>query len=529
MGRIGWNSSQMSCNPSRLLLLLFALPLLIFDATFLSPAVGLPAAVLTVAALALGYRGFDATDAQHFDLPILAICLLIATIGCLVGGQGRIFYAADDWIIRDAVLADLVSNSWPPSYNLDNQSVILRAPLGMYLLPALVGRLAGVAAAHTALVIQNILIFALILFELSRTHVRPAGRVVLILLFLLFSGLDVVPWAIRWGVHFKDSWEIPSHLEWWADEVQYSSHVTQLFWAPQHAFAGWVFAAFYLRWRQGSLGAPPLSLVFGLCLFWSPLAAMGALPFLLFACVVDLHRRKIRVAHLAAPMLLLLAVIPVGLYLLMDGGDIRRQLLILEPGFWATYIAFLVIEVVPFYLILRASPSSTYLIRRVEFALIFIMLGLFPLYTVGASNDFTMRASIPALAILAMLVMERVYVAVVERQASRVWMAAVVIVGAATPAIEIARAFIRPADQYSSCSLPEAWRNSRFAVFPMAAYIARHDHPWRTWLLRDSGNLQPVDFTIACRDISHESEGAPNVQPTNWLADGTDTPARIPG
>ena len=81
--------------------------------------------LLTVAALALGYRGFDAAGAQHLDLPILAICLLIATIGCLVGGQGRIFYAADDWIIRDAVLADLVSNSWPPSYNLDNQSVIL--------------------------------------------------------------------------------------------------------------------------------------------------------------------------------------------------------------------------------------------------------------------------------------------------------------------------------------------------------------------------------------------------------------------
>jgi hypothetical protein len=355
---------RMRCHPSGILLLLFALPLFIFDATFLNPAIGLPAAALTIAALVLGCRAFDAAEAQDIDLRILALCLVIATVGCVIGGQGRIFYAADDWIIRDAVLADLVANPWPPSYSLDNQSVVLRAPLGMYLLPALVGKLAGVAAAHTALVIQNILVFTLILFELSRTQARPTGRIVLILLFLVFSGLDVVPWAIRRVVHFKDAWEIPSHLEWWAGDIQYSSHVTQLFWAPQHAFAGWAFAAFYLRWRQGSLGIPALALVFGACLFWSLLAALGALPFLLFACAVDLQRRKTGLAAFLAPALLMVAMIPLGLYLLMDSGDVQRRLLILEPGFWATYVAFLMIEVFPSFVarrqthILSGEPSS---------------------------------------------------------------------------------------------------------------------------------------------------------------------------
>jgi hypothetical protein len=490
----------MRCHPSGLLLLLFALPLLIFEATFLNPAIGLPAAALTVAALVLAYRGFDAAEAPELDLRILAICLLIATVGCVIGGQGRIFYAADDWIIRDAVLTDLVSNSWPPSYRLDNQSLILRAPLGMYLVPALIGKLAGVAAAHAALVIQNILVCTLILFELSRTQARPAARIILILLFLVFSGLDIVPWAIRRAINFKDTLEIPTHLEWWAGEIQYSSHVTQLFWAPQHAFAGWAFAAFYLRWRQGSLGAPALSLVFGVVLFWSLLAALGALPFLLFACLVDLHRRKTSLAAFLGPALLMLAMIPMGLYLLMDSGDVQRRLLILEPEFWAIYVAFLMIEVVPFYLILRTAPSNTHFIRRGELALIFVLLCLFPLYSVGASNDFTMRASIPALAILAVLVMERVYAALVERQAARVWIAVLVIAGAATPAIEIARAFMLPAARYSSCGLPEAWRNSRFAVHSMAAYVARLDHPWRTWLLRQSGDPRPVAATAACRE-----------------------------
>ena len=103
----------------------------------------------------------------------------------------------------------------------------------------------------------------------------------MIAFFLLFSGLDVVPWALGWDRLSKNSWEFPLHLEWWAGPIQYSSHVTQLFWVPQHALAGWAFAAFYLRWREGAVNAPTLALVFGLCVFWSPLAAIGALPFLL--------------------------------------------------------------------------------------------------------------------------------------------------------------------------------------------------------------------------------------------------------
>ena len=66
---------------------------------------------------------------------------------CLLGGQGHLLYAAEDWLIRDAVVADL-SASALPAYAWNGATWVLRAPLGMYLLPGALGRLAGLGAAH---------------------------------------------------------------------------------------------------------------------------------------------------------------------------------------------------------------------------------------------------------------------------------------------------------------------------------------------------------------------------------------------
>ena len=73
---------------------------------------------------------------------------------CILGGQGHIFYAAEDWLTRDAVLADLAAMPLP-AYPWNGETWILRAPLGMYVLPGAVGRLASLGAAHAFMLIQN--------------------------------------------------------------------------------------------------------------------------------------------------------------------------------------------------------------------------------------------------------------------------------------------------------------------------------------------------------------------------------------
>jgi hypothetical protein len=129
-----------------LLVPILALPVLIFNLTFVNPLLGLPAFVLLLAGIGLGLRQFAHIDCGSPSLKTLSACFGIALAGCLLGGQGRLFYATDDWIIRNAVLMDLVSTAWPPTYDWNGESAILRAPLGIYIVPALVGKAFGMAS-----------------------------------------------------------------------------------------------------------------------------------------------------------------------------------------------------------------------------------------------------------------------------------------------------------------------------------------------------------------------------------------------
>jgi hypothetical protein len=491
------NSLSMRRDPTWLLVPILALPLLLFNLTFINPFVSLPACIVLLAGLALGLRQFAEIGSANISLKILSICFGVALVGCLLGGQGRLFYATDDWMVRNAVLSDMVSAAWPPAYDWNGEPAILRAPLGIYLVPAFIGKAFGIGVAHFAFLIQNTIVFALILFGLTKAPLRGNGRVGIVAFFLLFSGLDVVPSVRSLLANAHTLQPSMFHLDSWAGRIQYSSHVTQLFWVPHHAFAGWVFVVFYLRWRKDLLGAPALAMVFGLCLLWSPLATIGALPFLLFATVVDLLRSRIRVTSLLAPGCIAAATVPVFLFLIMDSGAVEKGTFFFESNFWPVYGIFLAVEIGPFYLILRESPLDRTLTERAELVLVFGLLVLLPLFYVGFSNDLTMRASNPALALLALLVFEEIQLAFAEKRRARIWMTAVVIIGAATPAFEIARSFVLPSERFSTCNLLQAWRHSAWTKISMTPYLAREGGVGN-WLLKRSEQSPLRDVASNC-------------------------------
>ena len=120
-------------------------------------------------------------------LPFFALCMATGFTLCLLSGQGHVFYAAEDWLIRDAVLADL--SAMPlPAYAWNGETWILRAPLGMYALPGAVGRLAGLGAAHAMMGIQNVCLTGLALYLIAEAFERR--RFWFLAIFVFFSGLD---------------------------------------------------------------------------------------------------------------------------------------------------------------------------------------------------------------------------------------------------------------------------------------------------------------------------------------------------
>lgn len=452
--------------PFAVVLGLAAAPNLLFLGTHLaSPPLAAGACACVVAALALVLRDLARTHAR-LDGRLLLACLATALALCLLGGQAHLFFANDDWLIRDAVLHDLVAEPWPVGYLYAGDATMLRAPLGLYLMPAAIGKLVGLKGAHGALLAQDTVLFGGLFYGFARLAPSRRRGLALLAAFVAFSGWDVV------GSMIVDDPLIPGrHLEQWLGNLQFSSHVTQVFWVPNHAASGWIFVGAFCLWRAGTLRATSLAVVFGLCVFWSPLSMMGALPFLLVALVADLVARRLTRAGLAALALAGLGLVPVALYLGADAARVPHGLQDLSGAFASRYVLLIAFELLPFLLILWLARPSGDRWTRGEIGLVAGLLLVVPLYRLGGA-DFVMRASIPALALLAL----RVGATVPDLHGPRRIIAVAILgFGAVTPAYEVIRAVRLPAFAVSACSLLAAARTPP-NTGPLFHYVARIDH-----------------------------------------------------
>ena len=223
----------------------------------------------------------------------LALVLPAAVLTGLSGAGG--WGAGDsDWLKHDTILRDLLERPWPVTYESGHGPVLLVYYVTYYLPAALLSKMAGGnwTVASQALALTTFLGIVLAggwMVALARSGggrdagrgLSPAGAMlVAAAVFFGFSGLDVlgkiaVNLFFRLSAFYGD-W---GDIAWWAQFAQYSSNAATVFWAPQHAFGGWLTAALALDdWYRGR--GPEGRGVFyvALALAWSPFAAVGLLP-----------------------------------------------------------------------------------------------------------------------------------------------------------------------------------------------------------------------------------------------------------
>lgn len=330
---------------------------------------------------------------------LAAICALSLAWTAILG-VGHFFYSNTDWIIRDAVLHDLATTSWPPSYtNDEGASLILRAPVGYYLPSAVIGRLAGVGAANTGLYLWTALGFALFLASACRIFKTGTHRITCVVLLLLFSGMDLLGYI--WKA--RDLPVLGENVEWWLQIIQYPSNPYLMAWVPNHALPAWLGTILILRFW----GLPTLSritpLLSAAILLWSPLAAIGLFPFFLFALNWRRDFRILFSPHTSLPFLP--PAVAIGTYLGMDAGAIRHgwqfQYFPSTGAFLYSYTLFCLLEFGMLALILSRLTQFTTATR-----IAVVVLCLLPIYVYGPYDDLAMRSSIPALAILALACVE---------------------------------------------------------------------------------------------------------------------------
>ena len=392
-----------------------------------------------------------------------ASCLAIAAAVLMLGGEGHVFYANVDWQVRDAVLADMVRWPWPFAYAGFGAPEMLRAPIGMYLVPALVGKSAGLPAAHWALLLQNSFLLGSLLALGSLLFPTTRARRIALCVILVFSGMDTI------GVLLARPelvWPLDGHIDDWAPQLQYSSMLTLAFWVPHHAISGWMGGLLFLLWRRKMLPLGAFLTAAPLCLIWSPLGVMGTIPFAMLACGQAIAERSFRWTDLLLPALASLLVIPSLVYLGLDAGRVGARLVSVAP---ILYLLFETVEVIPI-LVLTLAFGRTRVQDSALLCTIASCLAIFPFVALGENDDFVMRASIPALLILALIAAERLAEAPQSRH--RTLLMLVLAIGALTPAREIYRALLFRATPFPACDVAAAWQES-YPEFGMHTYFAR--------------------------------------------------------
>ena len=380
------------------LLTYFFLPVPIFLLGFFSPWLGIPAAVFAVVAFVKSLP-FASIVAPRWTVRALAGALLLVVFAAAwtsLGGAGHVFHAnAIDWIPRYGVLRDLVVNDWPPRYLDKNGSeLVLRTPLGYYLVPALAGKLAGIAWADFFLLLWTWL--GVSLFFLANFGGTPVRRLLVLILFAVASGLDIA------GFLWMSDGYLPNpghHIEWWTGRMKYSSNSTMLYWIPNHVLPGWALGAWLWRLQDSADLLRRLPLIGLAVMTWSPLPFVGALPII--AVLAWRFRSELSAGageFWRALMVVLLPAFLIASYLLMSAGGIKSWAVVPPGGisflFVETTLLFVIVEVLVFGVIARQCDRSPLLVAGL------VLLCLLPFVGFGPTNDLVTLGAIPALTVM---------------------------------------------------------------------------------------------------------------------------------
>jgi hypothetical protein len=321
----------------------------------------------------------------------------------------------------------------------------------MFLIPAIVGKAYGTAMADLAMLLQNSLLLTLLLGLGSTLFESARERFVAFVVVVSFSGMDLIGQLLRSSATGE---AIPDHLERWAG-MQYSSHLTQAFWVPQHAMAGWFGALLFLLWRDRRISLGEMYLLLQMLLLLSPLGVMGVLPFAAYAGIASLLQHSLRPGDFILPAVTTWLCAPAVLYLGAAGESVGFRSSSILP---IAYLLFELLEVFVFIFCVAALNRKNAPDIRLLLVVAACLIAI-PLIQVGEGGDFTMRVSISALALLAFLVAQALARAVTSEAARGAPVAILFVamaIGSVTGMFELFRAIRYRSSPPIHCSVTSA-------------------------------------------------------------------------
>ena len=258
---------------------------------------------------------------------------------------------------------------------------------------ALVGKMFGFNAGNFVLFLWNSVGIFLSFLGASAAIKKFTYWVPFI--FVFFSGLDAIPNMVYELTQY-DGWR------WFEGYVTSMSYVSN-FREMASVFNQMIPCFLVVCLLMMSFNVRSLGLTSGILFCYSPWAVFGILPMVIATLCSKKHRASkvsrtitnaLSPSNIASAMFILLIF---GSYYMTNSAAVSYkgfawQYFDSPLKFVIAYIVFVLIEVIPFALILYKSEKSN-IVYWAAFATLLIL----PFYRISEMNDFTMRGSMPAL------------------------------------------------------------------------------------------------------------------------------------
>lgn len=418
-----------------------ALPLLIFILSWLDYGVALLFSLLFIIAFYVAYpKQVDETTV--INLKGGMIVTFIAIVWCFFAGIGYFYYQSFDYHFRNAVFRDLINYDWPVFYNLANTPLVYY--MAFWLVPAGITKLFGlwVADRNTLFILGNVVLYFYAVFGvwLVLTHVAKAlnlkgtgQQIIAILLFISFSGLDII--GYRFFLAARPAFEY--HFEWWAIFMQYSSITTGMFWV----FNQFIPVALLILLIYNERKIRNFGFLIALTLFFSPYPAAGIGVFMVVYAIECFCHSSQKKEFIRDELFSLQNIVGVFgllplciLYFITNSEGMDGWHYVFDFTTPQRLLLFMLLEFLLYVLILYPQYK-----KDVFFNVMLYSLLLIPFLRLDTQNNFCMRASIPAIVILAIFVIRFFFEQRNTHPIKATLLGIFFMIGAMTPAMEFYR------------------------------------------------------------------------------------------
>jgi hypothetical protein len=362
------------------------------------------------------------TNNVNINIKYLIMFAFVAVIWSFFGGQGNLYYQSADWGCRNAIYRDLIYMEWPVIYSEYDKALVYY--IGYWLPSASVMKIIGlilpnIYLSELAFTIGNIFLWIwtsigiflteVLLFTYAKPKVQYKTLLIPVIL-IFFSGMDII--GVIWGIVTQGKIFLDIHLEWWCEDLQFSSLTTCLFWVFNQTIVPWLAILCVLQEEKMN------NFVFiAVCTFAAgPIPMVGIAVYMFFNgiykgiySIVNKEVRKFLGEVFSPINCLAVMILPVFLLYYKSNQALNNGVAGRATGVFSVFrfvdITDNFLKNVFLFLFLEAGVYLLLLYKKYKgdifYYITIITLFIAPFIKIGGQSDFVARFSIPTVMVMA--------------------------------------------------------------------------------------------------------------------------------